>query len=54
MGGRDIGLCCLRYSIGSGLRGLWVGMFDVFWVLFGDVLGGGFLASFHFIFENLE
>jgi len=32
-----------------GVRGLWVSMFDVFWVLFGVVVyGGGFLASgFH-------
>jgi len=31
------------------MRGLWVGMFDVFWVVFGVVvLGGAFLASgFH-------
>jgi len=28
---------------GSALRGLWVSMFEVFWVLFGVVvLGGGF------------
>ena len=48
-GGRDNRLCCLWYSIGLGVRGLWVSMFDVFWVLFGGVvLGGGFLASgFH-------
>ena len=50
-GGRDNRLCCLWYLIGLGVRGSWVSMFDVFWVLFGVlVLGGGFffLASgFH-------
>jgi len=40
--GRDNRLCCLWFSIGLGVRGLWVSMFDVFWVLFGAVLGGGF------------
>ena len=30
------------------MRGLWVSVFDGFWVLFGVVFGGGFLASgFH-------
>ena len=39
-----------RHSIGLGVRGLWVSMFDVFWILFGVVLGAGFLASgFHFV-----
>ena len=32
--GRDNRLCCLWYSIGLGVCGLWVSMFDVFWVLF--------------------
>jgi len=42
-GGRNSRLCCLWYSIGFGVRGLWVSMFDAFWVLFGFVvLGGGF------------
>ena len=47
--GRDNRMCCLWYSIGLGVRGLWVSVFDVFWVLFGVVvLGGGFLAlGFH-------
>ena len=41
-GSRDNRLCCLWCSIGLGVRGLWVSMFDVFWVLFGVVvLGGG-------------
>jgi hypothetical protein len=31
-------LCCLWYSIGLGVRGLWVGMFDAFWVLLGVVV----------------
>jgi len=45
-GGRDNRLCCLWYSVGLGVRGLWVSVFDVLWVLFGVVvLGGGFLAS---------
>jgi len=44
-GGRDNRLCCLWYSIGLGVRGLWVSIFDVFWVLFGVVvLGGGFFG----------
>ena len=48
-GGRDNRLCCLWYSVGLGVRGLWVGVFDVFWVLFRVVvLGVGFLAlDFH-------
>ena len=29
-GGRDNRLCCLWYSVGLGVRGLWVSMFDVF------------------------
>ena len=37
-GGRDNKLCCLWYSIGLGVRGLLVSMFDVFWVLFGVVV----------------
>ena len=47
--GRDNRLCCVWYSVGLGVRGLWVSMFDVFWVPFGVVvLGGGFFASgFH-------
>ena len=40
-GGRDNRLCCLWYSIGLGVRGLWVSMFDIFWVLFGVVVLGG-------------
>jgi len=36
--GRDNRLCCLWYSIGLGVRGLWVSMFDVFRVLFGVVV----------------
>ena len=43
-GGRDNRLCCLWNSIGLGVRGLWVSMFDVFWVLFGVVLDGGFFG----------
>jgi len=38
---------CVVYGIHLGLRvcGLWVSMFDVFWVLFGVVfLGGGFFG----------
>ena len=27
-GGRDNRLCCLWYSVGLGVRGLWVSMFD--------------------------
>ena len=40
-GGRDNRLCCLWYSIGLGVRGLWVSTFDVFWVLLGVVVLGG-------------
>jgi len=40
-GGRDNGLCCRGYSIGLGGLGLWVSMFDVFWVFFGVVVLGG-------------
>jgi len=44
-GGRDNRLCSLWYSIGLGVHGLWVSMFDVFWVLFGVVfLGGGYFG----------
>ena len=31
--GHDNRLCCLWYSIGLGVLGLWVSMFNVFWVL---------------------
>ena len=42
-GGHDNRLCCLWYSVGLGVCGLWVRMFDGFWFLFGVVvLGGGF------------
>jgi hypothetical protein len=35
-GGRDNGVGCLWYSIGlGGGAGLWVSVFDVFWVFFG-------------------
>jgi len=49
LGGRDNRLCSLWYSIGLGVHGLWVSMFDVLWVLFGVVvLRGVFVASgFH-------
>jgi len=44
--GRDNRLCYLWFSTWVGVRGLWVGMFDVFWVLFGVVvLGGDFLPQ---------
>jgi len=39
-GCRDNRLCCLWYSIGLGVRGLWISMFDVFWVPFGVVVLG--------------
>jgi len=48
VGGRDNRLCCLWYSIGLGVPGLWVSMFDVFWVLFGDVVLGGFFFGLRF------
>jgi len=40
-GGRDKRLCCLWYSIGFGVRGLWVSIFYVFWVSFGVAVLGG-------------
>jgi len=44
-GGGSLGVGCVvcGFQYGLGMRGLWVSMFDVFWVLFGVVvLGGGF------------
>ena len=54
--GRDNRLCCLWYSIGLVVRGLWISIFDLFWVLFGVVvLGGGFLASgFHCLYMRVR
>ena len=37
-----IGCVVYGFQYGLGVRGLWVSMFDVFWVPFGVVLGGGF------------
>ena len=48
--GRDNRLCCLWYSIGLGVRGLWVSVFGVFWVLFGVVVHGGGLFGLRFPF----
>ena len=43
MGAVIIGCVVYGFQHGLGVRGLWVSMFDVFWVLFGVVvLGGGF------------
>ena len=43
MGAVIIGCVVYGFQYGLGVRGLWVSMFDVFWVLFGVVvLGGGF------------
>ena len=39
-GGRVNRLCCLWYSVGLGVRGLWVSVFDIFWVLFRVVVLG--------------
>ena len=45
MGAVIIGCVVYGIQLGWGVRGLWVSMFDVFWVLFGVVvLGGGFFG----------
>jgi len=42
LGAVIIGRVVYGFQYGLGVRGLWVSMFDVFWFLFGVVLGGGF------------
>ena len=43
LGAVIIGCVVYGFQYGLGVRGLWVSMFEVFWVLFGVVvLGGGF------------
>ena len=37
-----IGCVVCGFQYGLGVHGLWVSMFDVFWVLFRVVLSGGF------------
>jgi len=39
-GGRDNKSCCLWYSIGLGVRGKWVSVFDILWILLGIVFRG--------------